>query len=54
MINNGTNPKVLQKMLGHQNIAMTLDTYTHVYKNREQSEIAKLDEIITLPKAGSC
>ena len=54
MIDNGTNPKVLQKMLGHQNIAMTLDTYTHVYKNREQSEIAKLDEIITLPKTASC
>lgn len=54
LIDNGTNPKVLQKALGHQDITMSLGTYAHAYFDRYQQDIAKLDEIITLPKTASC
>ncbi len=50
MIDNGANPVVLKNLLGHEDISMTLGTYAHAYANRQQQEIAKLDEIITLPK----
>lgn len=54
LIDNGANPKVIQKALGHEDITMTLGTYAHAYSNRQQQEIAKLDKIITLPKTASC
>lgn len=54
LIDNGANLKVIQKALGHEDITMTLGTYAHAYANRQQQEIAKLDEIITLPKTASC
>lgn len=53
LIDNGANPKVIQKALGHEDITMTLGTYAHAYANRQQQEISKLDEIITLPKTAS-
>ncbi len=54
MIDNGANPVVLKNLLGHEDISMTLGTYAHAYANRQQQEIAKLDEIITLPQKASC
>lgn len=39
----GIAPKVVQKWLGHSTINMTLDVYTHVNDDFEQSEIRKFD-----------
>jgi integrase len=30
LLSQGTNPKVVQEMLGHSRVSMTLDTYSHV------------------------
>jgi integrase len=30
LLSKGTHPKIVQEMLGHANISMTMDTYTHV------------------------
>ena len=39
-ISNGANPHVVQRMLGHSSVAMTLDTYTHLF----DSDMDKLAE----------
>ena len=41
LINNGANITLVAKYLGHSNISMTLNTYSHMYKS-------KLDEIVEL------
>ena len=41
LINNGANITLVAKYLGHSNISMTLNTYSHMYKS-------KLEEIINL------
>lgn len=42
---NRVNAKFVQKMLGHANIDMTLNTYTHVNSDFEKSEISRLNEM---------
>ena len=41
LINNGANITLVAKYLGHSNITMTLNTYSHMYKS-------KLDEVIEI------
>lgn len=41
----GENPKTVQTMLGHSNISITLDTYTHVLDNIKERAISKLDDL---------
>ena len=38
------NPKVVSEMLGHASIAITLDTYSHVLPNMQQSAVAAMEE----------
>jgi len=38
-------PKVVQEMLGHANISMTLDTYSHVMPEVKKAAAQKLDEL---------
>jgi integrase len=38
------NPKVVSEMLGHGNIAITLDTYSHVLPNMQSSAVAAMEE----------
>jgi integrase len=38
------NPKVVSEMLGHATIAITLDTYSHVLPNMQQSAVAAMEE----------
>jgi integrase len=37
-IENGVQPKPLQKLLGHASLSMTMDTYGHLWKNPEADE----------------
>ncbi|GAA0121722.1 site-specific integrase [Clostridium faecium] len=41
----GENPKTVQELLGHSNLSITLDTYTHVLENMKDKAISKLNEL---------
>ena len=38
--------KVLQTILGHSNIAVTMEVYNHVDKVRVQNEMKKLENVM--------
>jgi integrase len=40
----GVHPKVVQEILGHSSIAITLDTYSHVLPSMHQDAMQKMDE----------
>ena len=39
----GENPKTVQELLGHSNISITLNIYTHVMDETKQNTVNKLD-----------
>jgi integrase len=41
----GVHPQVVQELLGHSQISMTLDTYSHVLPSMQQEAMKKLDSI---------
>lgn len=41
----GIPPKIVQQYLGHANLNMTMDIYTHVTEEYKESEIIKLEEL---------
>jgi integrase len=41
------NPKVVSEMLGHATIAITLDTYSHVLPNMQESAAAAMEEVLS-------
>jgi integrase len=43
----GVNPKVIQEMLGHSTISMTLDTYSHVIPAMHANSVKQLDILFT-------
>ena len=42
MLQNGEHPKVVQEMLGHATIAITMDTYSHVLPNMQRDAVERL------------
>ena len=42
----GVHAKVVQERLGHSNISMTLDTYSHVLPELEQAAAAHFDGLL--------
>ena len=42
----GIPPKVVQDILGHSTIEMTLDTYSHVLPDFNEKEMMKLQDVI--------
>lgn len=45
------NPKVVQKLMGHQHYSTTIDIYTHVMQDDINSEVCKLESaIVTTPE----
>ena len=44
-------PKVVQKLMGHSNITVTLNIYTHVLENKMDEEIRKFGTAMTDPNA---
>jgi len=42
----GENPKVVSERLGHANITLTLDTYSHVLPDMQKEAAAKLEEML--------
>ncbi len=43
----GTHPKVVQEMLGHSSIALTLDTYSHLIPSLQADAAARMQSILT-------
>lgn len=41
----GIHPKIVQELLGHSQISMTLDTYSHVLPSMQLDAMSKLDDI---------
>jgi integrase len=46
MLQQGIHPKVVQERLGHSQISLTLDTYSHVLPNMQEEAAEKIDELI--------
>jgi integrase len=47
LLTKNVNPKVVSEMLGHSNIAITLDTYSHVLPNMQDSAARALEEALS-------
>jgi len=45
MLQQNVNPKVVQEMLGHTNIATTLNTYSHVTPDMQAEAVSRLNEL---------
>jgi integrase len=46
LIQAGVNPRVVQQRLGHSDVNITLNTYTHVLPEMDIDAAAKLDSIM--------
>ena len=42
----GVHPKIAQERLGHSNVGITLDTYSHVLPGMQEDAVAKVDAAI--------
>jgi len=40
-------PKVVQELLGHANVTVTLDTYSHVLPNMQGQAAEKMDAMLS-------
>jgi integrase len=47
MLKQGIHPKVVQERLGHSQISLTLDTYSHVLPSMQEEAAEKLDQLLT-------
>lgn len=45
MLQAGINPKIVSERLGHANISITLDTYSHVLPDMQREAVEKLDDL---------
>ncbi len=45
LLTKGVHPKVVQELLGHSSISITLDTYSHVVPTMQEKAVAAMDEI---------
>jgi len=48
MLQQEINPKVVQERLGHSDISLTLNTYSHVLPSMQEEAAQKMDELFTL------
>jgi integrase len=46
MLQQGIHPKVVQERLGHSDISLTLNTYSHVLPSMQEEAAEKMDEIL--------
>lgn len=49
----GIHPKVVQEMLGHSTISLTLDTYSHVIPDLQREAAEKMQALLQAPRAGA-
>lgn len=53
LLSMGTHPKVVQELLGHSKISMTMDTYSHVLPTMQEGVMRKMDELFRLTEQES-
>jgi len=53
LLRQGVHPKVVQERLGHANVSITLDIYSHVAPNMQQEAAEKIDEALAAALAGA-
>jgi integrase len=46
LLRQGVHPKVVQERLGHANVSITLDIYSHCTANMQQEAAEKIDEAL--------
>ncbi|HVB25217.1 MAG TPA: site-specific integrase [Ktedonobacteraceae bacterium] len=46
LLSEGVHPKVVQELLGHNNISMTMDVYSHVLPGMQQDAISRLNSTL--------
>ncbi|HET59319.1 MAG TPA: site-specific integrase [Chloroflexi bacterium] len=46
MLQEGTHPKIVQSRLGHSQISLTMDTYSHVMPDMQNEIATKLDQLL--------
>lgn len=46
LLSQGVHPKVVQELLGHSTISMTMDVYSHVLPSMQQDAIGKLNQLL--------
>jgi integrase len=49
LLSAGVHPKVVQERLGHSQISLTLDTYSHVMPHLQDEAAEKMNEILSIP-----
>lgn len=49
MLSEGVHPKIVSERLGHANIGITLDTYSHALPNLQEEAARKLDALLGNP-----
>ena len=47
LLSAGVHPKIVQERLGHSQISMTMDTYSHVLQGMGREAAGKLDVIMS-------
>jgi integrase len=47
MLSNGEHPKIVQEMLGHARISLTLDTYSLVLPSMQDGEVDRFEELLS-------
>jgi integrase len=47
LLSMGTHPKIVQELLGHSQISMTLDTYSHVLPSLQEDAMSRLNTLLT-------
>jgi integrase len=52
LLRQGVHPKVVQERLGHANVSITLDIYSHCTANMQEEAAAKIDEALAAALAG--
>jgi integrase len=50
LLSAGVHPKIVQERLGHSQISVTLDTYSHVLPTMQVEAASRLDELLLAPK----
>jgi integrase len=51
LLSQGIHPKVVQERLGHSQISVTLDTYSHVLPTMQLEAAGKFDQLLVRRKA---
>jgi len=52
ILQEGVNSKVVQERLGHADISLTLNTYSHVLPSMQVEAAEKMDELLKLIEVG--